>query len=139
LQRLTSDVASLRDDRQVLTAIVHRLDNSHTRLLDEDRATTLCGISNLLILLNTIPEYWMPFKSVWKVRTAAPRMTDRDEDLLPQRIRQQHMQLLLLRPPGLPDCPFGNGGATAGGRGPPCNRAGRPPYAASFASAVRFF
>jgi t-SNARE complex subunit (syntaxin) len=39
LQRLTSEVASLRDDMSVLTAIVHRLDNSHTRLLDEVRAT----------------------------------------------------------------------------------------------------
>lgn len=39
LQRLTVEVASLRDDMQVLTAIVHRLDNSHTRLLDEVRAT----------------------------------------------------------------------------------------------------
>ena len=39
LQRLTSEVASLRDDMQVLTAIVHRSDNSHTRLLDEVRAT----------------------------------------------------------------------------------------------------
>jgi chromosome segregation ATPase len=39
LQRLTGEVASLRDDMQVLTAIVHRLDNSHTRLLDEVRAT----------------------------------------------------------------------------------------------------
>lgn len=39
LQRLTDEVASLRDDMQVLTAIVHRLDNSHTRLLSEIRAT----------------------------------------------------------------------------------------------------
>ena len=39
LQRLTDEVASLRDDMQVLTAIVHRLDNSHTRLLTEIRAT----------------------------------------------------------------------------------------------------
>ncbi|HZU88511.1 MAG TPA: hypothetical protein VE993_04570 [Stellaceae bacterium] len=38
LQRLTSEVASLRDDMQVLTAIVHRLDNSHARLLEEIRA-----------------------------------------------------------------------------------------------------
>jgi hypothetical protein len=38
LQRLTSEVASLRDDMQVLIAIVHRLDNSHARLLDEVRA-----------------------------------------------------------------------------------------------------
>jgi dipeptidyl aminopeptidase/acylaminoacyl peptidase len=32
-------------------------------------AVDLCGISNLVTMLNTIPEYWMPFKSVWKVRT----------------------------------------------------------------------
>ena len=39
LQRLTDEVASLGDDMQVLTAIVQRLDNSHTRLLTEIRAT----------------------------------------------------------------------------------------------------
>jgi len=39
LQRLTVEVASLRDDMQVLTAIVQRLDNSHIRLLDEIRST----------------------------------------------------------------------------------------------------
>ena len=39
LQGLTDEVASLRDDMQVLTAIVHRLDNSHSRLLTEIRAT----------------------------------------------------------------------------------------------------
>ena len=39
LQRLTDEVASLGDDMQVLTAIVHRRDNSHTRLLTEIRAT----------------------------------------------------------------------------------------------------
>jgi hypothetical protein len=39
LQRLTDQVASLRDDMQVLTAIVQRLDNSHTQLLTEIRAT----------------------------------------------------------------------------------------------------
>jgi chromosome segregation ATPase len=38
LQRLTSEVASLRDDMRVLTAIVQRLDNSHGRLLEEIRA-----------------------------------------------------------------------------------------------------
>ena len=38
LQRLTSEVASLRDDMRVLTAIVQRLDNSHGRLLEEVRA-----------------------------------------------------------------------------------------------------
>ena len=35
LQRLTSEVASLRDDTQVLTAIVMRLDNSQGRMLEE--------------------------------------------------------------------------------------------------------
>ncbi len=39
LQRLTTEVASLRDDVNVLTAIVQRLDNSHARLLEEIRAT----------------------------------------------------------------------------------------------------
>ena len=38
LQRLISEVASLRDDTRVLTAIVQRLDNSHGRLLEEIRA-----------------------------------------------------------------------------------------------------
>jgi hypothetical protein len=38
LQRLTSEVASLRDDMQVLTAIVLRLDNSQGRMLEELRA-----------------------------------------------------------------------------------------------------
>jgi acetyl esterase/lipase len=32
-------------------------------------AVDLCGISNIVTMLNTIPEYWMPFKSLWKVRT----------------------------------------------------------------------
>jgi hypothetical protein len=39
LQRLTVEVASLRGDVHVLTAIVQRLDNSYSRLLDEVRAT----------------------------------------------------------------------------------------------------
>jgi hypothetical protein len=39
LQRLTTEVASLRDDMQVMAAIVSRLDNSHMRLLDEIRVT----------------------------------------------------------------------------------------------------
>ena len=39
LQRLTADVASLRDDMQVLTSIVLRLDGSQTALLQEMRAT----------------------------------------------------------------------------------------------------
>jgi hypothetical protein len=38
LQRLTGEVASLRDDMHVLTAIVQRMDNSHGRLLEEVRA-----------------------------------------------------------------------------------------------------
>jgi hypothetical protein len=37
LQRLTSEVASLRDDMHVLTAIVQRLDNSQGRMLEELR------------------------------------------------------------------------------------------------------
>jgi hypothetical protein len=40
LQRLTSEVASLRDDMHVLTAIVQRLDNSQGRILEELRAIT---------------------------------------------------------------------------------------------------
>jgi dipeptidyl aminopeptidase/acylaminoacyl peptidase len=31
-------------------------------------AVDLVGISNLVTFLNTIPDYWMPWKSVWKVR-----------------------------------------------------------------------
>jgi hypothetical protein len=38
LQRLTAEVASLRDDTHVLTAIVQRLDNSQGRILEELRA-----------------------------------------------------------------------------------------------------
>jgi predicted nucleic acid-binding Zn-ribbon protein len=38
LQRLTTEVASLRDDMHVLTAIVQRLDNSQGRMLEELRA-----------------------------------------------------------------------------------------------------
>jgi hypothetical protein len=37
LQRLTGEVASLRDDMHVLTAIVQRLDNSQGRMLEELR------------------------------------------------------------------------------------------------------
>jgi hypothetical protein len=37
--RMLAELASLRDDVNVLTAIVQRLDNSHTRLLAEIRAT----------------------------------------------------------------------------------------------------
>jgi hypothetical protein len=37
LQRLTTEVASLRDDMHVLTASVMRLDNSQGRMLDELR------------------------------------------------------------------------------------------------------
>lgn len=38
VQRLTGEVASLRDDMQVLTAIVLRLDNGQARMLEELRA-----------------------------------------------------------------------------------------------------
>jgi hypothetical protein len=38
LQRLTAEVASLRDDMHVLTAIVQRLDNSQGRRPEELRA-----------------------------------------------------------------------------------------------------
>lgn len=38
LDRLITEVASLRDDMTVLTAIVMRLDGSHTALLTEIRA-----------------------------------------------------------------------------------------------------
>jgi len=31
-------------------------------------AVDLCGISNLVTFLNTIPEYWMPWKSLWTAR-----------------------------------------------------------------------
>jgi hypothetical protein len=56
LQRLTTEVASLRDDMQVLTAIVHRLDNSHARLLDEVRATH----SQISRLANRVRELEKP-------------------------------------------------------------------------------
>lgn len=39
LQRLTTDVASMRDDMQVLTSIVLRQDGTLTALLGETRAT----------------------------------------------------------------------------------------------------
>jgi hypothetical protein len=39
LQRLTAEVAGLRDDTHVLTAIVQLLDNSQGRILEELRAT----------------------------------------------------------------------------------------------------
>jgi len=38
LERLTNEVASLRDDLHVLTAVVQRLDNSHGRMLEDIRA-----------------------------------------------------------------------------------------------------
>lgn len=38
LDRLVTEVGTLRDDVNVLAAIVHRLDNSHARLLTEVRA-----------------------------------------------------------------------------------------------------
>jgi hypothetical protein len=65
LQRLTSEVASLRDDMQVLTAIVHRLDNSHTRLLDEVRATH----SQIARLANRSRDWQTGFESSKTVRT----------------------------------------------------------------------
>ena len=37
LQRLTTEVASLRDDMHVLVAIIQRLDNSQGRMLEELR------------------------------------------------------------------------------------------------------
>ena len=37
--RMLAELASLRDDVNVLTAIFQRLDKSHTRLLAEIRAT----------------------------------------------------------------------------------------------------
>ena len=37
--RILAELASLRDDVNVLTAILQRLDKSHTRLLAEIRAT----------------------------------------------------------------------------------------------------
>jgi hypothetical protein len=37
--RMLAELASLRDDVNVLTAIFQRLDRSHTRLLAEIRAT----------------------------------------------------------------------------------------------------
>jgi hypothetical protein len=38
-ERILTEVASLRDDMAVLTAMVMRLDGSHTTLLQETRAT----------------------------------------------------------------------------------------------------
>jgi hypothetical protein len=38
-ERILTDIASLRDDMAVLTAMVMRLDGSHTALLQETRAT----------------------------------------------------------------------------------------------------
>ena len=43
LQEIRTELASLRDDMNVLTAIVQRLDNSHTRLLGEIRTTQSPG------------------------------------------------------------------------------------------------
>ena len=39
LDHMLAELSSLRDDVNVLTAIVQRLDNSHTRLMTEIRAT----------------------------------------------------------------------------------------------------
>jgi hypothetical protein len=38
-ERILTEIASLRDDMTVLTAMVMRLDGSHTALLQETRAT----------------------------------------------------------------------------------------------------
>lgn len=38
MDRLITEVATLRDDMTVLTAIVHRMDNSQGRILEELRA-----------------------------------------------------------------------------------------------------
>jgi hypothetical protein len=38
LQRLTTEVATLRDDVNVMAAIVRRIDNNQDRMLDELRA-----------------------------------------------------------------------------------------------------
>lgn len=38
LDRLTTEVSTLRDDFNVAAAILHRLDNSHARVLEELRA-----------------------------------------------------------------------------------------------------
>ena len=40
LQRLTMEVATLRDDENVMPAIVRRIDNNQDRMLDELRAST---------------------------------------------------------------------------------------------------
>jgi hypothetical protein len=39
IERVLTEVSSLRDDMSVLTAMVMRLDGSHTALLQETRAT----------------------------------------------------------------------------------------------------
>ena len=39
LDRMLAELSCLRDDVNVLTTIVQRLDNSHTRLMTEIRAT----------------------------------------------------------------------------------------------------
>ena len=39
LERQTTEIATLKDDMNVMAAIVTRLDNSHSRLLEEIRAT----------------------------------------------------------------------------------------------------
>jgi chromosome segregation ATPase len=39
IERLLTEIASLRDDMAVLTAMVMRLDGSHAALLQETRAT----------------------------------------------------------------------------------------------------
>ncbi len=47
LQRLISEVAGLRDDKQELTAIVQRLNNSQGRMLEELSAMhRICRMNN---------------------------------------------------------------------------------------------
>jgi hypothetical protein len=46
-RQLLAELASLRDDVNVLMAIVQRLDNSHTRLLAEIRATQTAAAGGL--------------------------------------------------------------------------------------------
>jgi hypothetical protein len=60
---------------------------------------------------------------------------DRDETCSLSASARSACSFFWLRPPGLPDCAFRKRVCNGG---PPCNRAGRPPYAGSFASAIRF-
>jgi hypothetical protein len=66
---------------------------------------------------------------------------DRDKDLLINASANSACSFFLLRPPGLPGCPFGNGCATAGCRGRPyvsCDEAGgEDPVVAGLPRAAR--